>query len=79
MLHSIIDSATGDTVGSVIIGLMDDEQILEWLCRHGYLMGAPEHYELSRTFPFADGQTVVLDMETRQPVLMIQEPEDKAA
>lgn len=82
MIYNIIDSATGETLGTGIIFGMDDEIILEWLCSHGYLTGGADNYEISRTYPFAEGKIVVLDFESQQPVLALEEPpehEDKAA
>lgn len=82
MLLHIIESASGDHLGNVIITGMDDEAILSWLCRNGYLLGSPDLYEISRCFPFAEGETVVIDMDTRLPVLKLELPaesENKAA
>lgn len=78
MLTYIIDSATGDTLGHVNICGMDDEAILRYLCNSGYLMGTPDYYMLSRTYPFAEGEIVVLDMETQKPVLKLELPDDQA-
>jgi hypothetical protein len=82
MLQHIIDSATGETLGHVNIAGMDDERILQWLCKRGYLEGPPDSYEISRCYPFADGETVVIDVETQKPVLKLElppEPETQAA
>lgn len=82
MLQHIIDSATGETIGNVTIDGMEDEDILQWLCDKGYLMGSPEYYEISRSYPFAEGEIVVLDLDTQRPVLKLElpmEPESKAA
>lgn len=82
MLMHIVDSATGATLGSVNIGAMDDETILQWLCDRGYLEGSPDLYVISRTFPFAEGEIVVLDMDTQRPLLKLElppEPDAKAA
>lgn len=76
----IVESSSGDTLGGVIITGMEDEDILEWLCRKGYLAGSPDLYEITRSFPFAEGECVVLDMDTHAPVLKLElEPESKAA
>ena len=78
----IIESATGDLLGHVNILGMDDEHILQWLCNQAYLSGSPDDYEITRSYPFAEGETIVVDAESRQPILMIQippEPEEKAA
>jgi hypothetical protein len=79
MLQHIIDSATGDTIGNVNIAGMDDEQILEWLHRNGYLMGSSDYYEISRGYPFSEGELVVIDLETNHPVLKLELVELKAA
>jgi hypothetical protein len=81
MLQHIIDSATGETLGSVNIAIMEDEEILKVLYAKGYLAGPPEYYEISRCYPFAEGKIVVLDFESQQPVLALEdEPEvSKAA
>lgn len=82
MLQHIIDSATGDHLGNVNIGGMEDEEILERLCRAGYLVGGPHHYEITRSYPFAEGKIVVLDLELQTPVLALEPPpelENKAA
>jgi hypothetical protein len=76
MLHSVIDSATGDVLGHVIIDRMDDEEILERLYRAGYLAGGPEYYEITRCYPFAEGKIVVLDLENQTPVLALEDPDD---
>src|SRR5882724_961849 len=71
MMLCIIESASGDTFGYVNIVGMDDERILEWLCSTGsylsggpYLMGSPDDYEITRCYPFAEGELVVIDIET---------------
>jgi hypothetical protein len=74
MLQHIIDSATGETVGDVNIVGMDDEAILAFLHRKGYLAGGPDYYEISRCFPFAEGEIVVVDIETNVPVLKLELP-----
>lgn len=74
MLLSIIDSATGETVGSVNIVGMDDEAILAWLVAHGYLAGEPDLYDISRNYPFAEGEIVVIDQDTNQPLLKLEFP-----
>ena len=79
MLLHIIDSGTADNLGSVNIAGMDDEAILEWLCRKGYLAGHADLYEITRSFPFAEGEIVVLDMETQKPVLKLEVPEEAKA
>lgn len=82
MLQHIIDSATGETLGNVNIVGMEDEAILNWLCRKGYLDGSPDLYEITRSYPFTEGEIVVLDMETQKPVLKLElppEPEAQAA
>lgn len=81
MKLDIIDSATGETIGSANITGMDDERILEWLCSHGYLMGSSDNYEITRGYAFAEGELVVVDIETQVPVLKLEIPEeaDKAA
>lgn len=79
MLQHIIDSATGETIGSVNIVHMDDEKILQWLCSHGYLVGSPDYYEIDRTFPFAEGDIVVVDIETHVPVLKLELPPEPTA
>lgn len=80
MLFHIIDSATGDTLGDVNIAGMEDEAILDWLCRKGFLAGSSDLYEITRSYPFAEGEIVVLDMETQKPVLKLEVPsESKAA
>jgi hypothetical protein len=75
MNFEIIDSASGDMLGRVIIEGMEDEEILEVLCAKGYLTGAPENYEITRSYPFAEGEIVVLDLEDQTPVLALAEPE----
>jgi len=77
MLQHIIDSATGETLGSVNIVGMDDETILIWLCRKGYLEGAPHLYEITRGYPFAEGELIVIDMDTGHAVLKLELPEEK--
>jgi hypothetical protein len=82
MLQTIIDSATGDTIGSVNISGMSDEHILKWLVDHGYVSGSPDDYEISRCYPLAEGEIVVLEMESQRPILKLElppEPESKAA
>jgi hypothetical protein len=82
MIFEIIESATGDTLGSVNISGMSDEHILKWLVDHGYLAGDPDDYEISRCYPLAEGEIVVLDMETQRPMLKLElppEPEQQAA
>lgn len=78
MLTYIIDSATGETIGHVNIVGMDDEAILEYLCKAGYLIGSADYYEISRCYPFAEGEIVVLDMETKKPVLKLELPDEEA-
>lgn len=75
MLFHIVESATGDTLGSVNIVGMEDETILQWLCDKGYLDGSPDLYDLTRSYPFAEGELVVLDMETQKPVLKLELPQ----
>jgi hypothetical protein len=81
MNFEIIDSASGDVLGRVIIASMEDEEILQILCDKGYLSGSPEYYEITRSYPFAEGDIVVLDLESQVPVLALAEPElnNKAA
>ena len=82
MLLHIIDSSTGDTLGDVNIQGMDDEHILRWLVDHGYLSGPADAYDITRSYAFAEGETVVIDMETQLPVLKLEmppEPTSKAA
>jgi hypothetical protein len=76
MLQHIIDSATGETLGNVNIAGMEDEAILDWLCRKGYLAGSPDEYEINRSYPFAIGEIVVLDMDTQKPVLKLELPDE---
>lgn len=78
MIVNIIDSATGETIGSVNIVGMDDERILEWLCEQGYLAGSPDLYQIVRSYPFAEGEIVVLDMESQLPVLKLELPDEDA-
>jgi hypothetical protein len=79
MNFSIIDSATGETIGYVKITGMDDEAILEWLCAQGYLVGSPDDYQITRGYSFAEGEIVVVDLETNAPVLKLELPESQAA
>jgi len=82
MLQHIRDSATGDLLGSVNIGGMNDEEILELLHRKGYLAGGPDYYEITRGYPLAEGKIVILDLEMQTPVLALEdlpESETKAA
>lgn len=72
MILHIIESASGDWLGDVTITGMSDEQILEWLCSHSYLDGPPDLYEIDRCFPFAEGEIVVVDMDTHVPVLKLE-------
>lgn len=81
MMLCILESATGETLGYVNIARMDDERILQWLCSTGsylsggpYLMGSPEDYEITRCYPFAEGELVVIDIETQVPVLKLELP-----
>ena len=79
MMMDIIDSASGDVLGYVNILGMDDEAILAYLCRTGYLDGSPDDYEMTRSYPFAEGELIVLDAECGTPVLAVTIPEEKAA
>jgi hypothetical protein len=75
----IIDSANGDTLGSVNISGMSDEHILKWLVDHGYLDGSPDDYEITRSYPLAEGEIVVLDIETQRPLLKLEFPDEQIA
>lgn len=79
MLLHIIDSPNGDILGNVNIAGMEEEEILDWLCRKGYLAGGPDLYEITRSYPFAEGEIVVLDIETQKPVLKLELPQEKEA
>lgn len=79
MILNILESATADLLGSVNITGMSDEQILEWLIDHGYLAGSSDLYEITRSYAFAEGEIIVIDMDTQQPVLKLELPEAKAA
>lgn len=79
MLLYIIESSTGDKLGDVNITGMDDDAILDWLCRKGFLEGSPDLYEISRSFPFAEGEIVVVDMDTHAPVLKLELPDEAQA
>lgn len=79
MLLHIIDSPNGDTLGDVNIAGMEDEAILEWLCRKGYLAGSADLYEITRSYPFCEGEVVVVDMDTQKPVLKLEVPAESAA
>ena len=79
MLQHIIDSATGETLGNVNIAGMDDEQTLQWLVAHGYLAGPADAYEITRGYAFAEGETVVIDIEMQQPVLKLEMPPEPNA
>ena len=72
MEFAILDSATGETLGYVNIVSMDDEQILAWLVARGYLQGNADLYDITRSYPFAEGETVVIDMDTQTPVLKLE-------
>jgi hypothetical protein len=75
-LLNIIDSANGDVIGSITITGMDDEHILDWLILHSYLAGSADMYEITRSYPFAEGEIIVLDMDTQAPVLKLEVPPD---
>ena len=79
MLLHIIDSPNGDTLGSVNIAGMEDQEILEWLCRKGYLEGSADLYDITRTYPFCEGEIVVVDMESQKPVLKLELPDEAKA
>jgi hypothetical protein len=79
MNFSIIDSATGETIGFATITGMEDEDILAWLCSHGYLTGQADDFEITRSYPFAEGELVVIDLETNAPVLKLELPEQLEA
>ena len=79
MIMHIIESATGDTLGHVNIMGMDDEEILQWLCDRRFLDGSPDDYEITRSYPFAEGEIVVIEAESHQPILTVQIPSDNEA
>jgi hypothetical protein len=79
MLLHIIESATGDTLGNVNISGMEEEDILAWLCAKGFLEGDESLYEITRTYPFAEGELLVLDLDSHSPVLKLELPEVKEA
>jgi hypothetical protein len=79
MLLHIIESASGENLGDVNISGMSDEHILKWLCDHGYLDGSPDDYEISRCYPLAEGEIVVLDIETQRPLLKLEFPDEQIA
>lgn len=79
MIFDIIDSGTGDTLGNVNIAGMSDEHILKWLVDHGYLPGNPDDYEISRCYPLAEGEIVVIDMDTQRPLLKLELPDETPA
>jgi hypothetical protein len=67
----ILESSTGDQLGNIDIRSMNDENILAWLCSRGYLDGVSDEYEISLSYPFAEGEITVVCIETKEPVLTI--------
>lgn len=76
--YHILDSANGDALGAVDLGVeMPDEHVIEMLVSGGYLDPPSDEYLIDDAFPFSDdGERVIVNSEG-EPMLTLtpREPE----
>jgi len=73
--YTVIESGIGEELGTLRVDEnIPDENLLEALVTAGYLEGSADHYDFDDGYPFTDeGQRVVVGMERREPVLILDD------